>query len=259
MARYAPSIEWYANVALNLVGGYSLIHKFGRNDTVPNGSFAFINLLAFTAWQLSAATTVRVKAGNAEDTFNGDGAREITVQGIDDSFNEVTETIVTAGLSASSVTSTLFWRIHRAWVSSAGVYGAANTAAVIIENGAGGTDLIQIGIGEGQTQFGGFTIPVGHTGLLLSATITVDAGKAADIRMFTRDNIDVTTAPVSSKRLKLYWDGVLGELIYKPQSPSTTINEKSDIWFEAQGGGAGTEVSVDFELLLVDKNREFFR
>ena len=126
------------------VSGFSMLHKFGRNDGVPNGSWEFINLLGFTAWPLSAATTVRVKLGNANDTADGTGAREITVKGIDSNFNEITEAIATAGTSASSNTSASFWRIHRAWVSACGTYGAANTAAVVIENGAGGTDLIQI-------------------------------------------------------------------------------------------------------------------
>lgn len=235
------------------IPGHSIVQKFGRNDSVPNASWAFVNELGFTGWPLSAATTVRIKAGgNAADTAAGLGAQEVTVQGIDDSFNEVTEAIATAGAAASSATSTLFWRVHRAWVSVAGTYGSANTGIVLIENSGGGTDLIRIEAGDGQTQFGGWTVPIGKTAYLLSMHFSVDALKAASIRVFTRDNIDDTTTPFSPKRLKLFFDGVIGQFNYTTNAPGLVINEKADIWVEAFGGGAITEVSTNFELLIVD-------
>ncbi len=245
--------DFLIEVRQGKIPGYSCVHKFGRNDAVPNGSWAFVNLLGFTAWPLSAATTVRIKAGgNAADTAVGAGAREITVQGIDSSFNETSETIATAGASASSATTASFWRVHRAWVSSVGTYGAGNTGDIIVENSVGGTDLIKIATEEGQTQFAAWTVPIGKTAYLLSAHITVDLLKSANIRMLTRDDIDDTTAPMKSKRLKLFFDGVVGFMKYDPNGPNTSIAQKSDIWFEAFGGGALTEMSVDFELLVVD-------
>lgn len=252
-ATRLPTEAFLIEVQKGNVPGHSLVHKFGRNDGVPNATWEFVTLLGHTVWPLSAATTVRIKAGgDGADTAAGAGATEVTVQGIDDNFNEVTEVIATAGASASSATSTSFWRVHRAWVSGVGTYGAANTAAVIIENSAGGTDLIEIEVEEGQTQFAGWTVPIGKTAYLLSAFVTVDGVKAADVKYQTRGSIDVTVAPMKSVRLKKFWDGVLGELFFSPKSPSDEIVAKSDIWFEARGSGGTTEVSVDFELLVVD-------
>jgi hypothetical protein len=57
---------------------------------------------------------------------------------------------------------------------------------------------------------------------------------------------------MKSKRLKLFWDGIDSPLDYRPYSPELSISEKSDIWFEAWGDGAVSQVSIDFELLLVD-------
>ena len=95
-------------------------------------------------------------------------------------------------------------------------------------------------------------VPTGKTAYLLSALVTVDAAKAADIRFCTRENIDDTSAPMSASRVKLFWDGVLGSTAFNPRSPMSPIVAKSDLWWEARGGGAGTEVSADFELLVVD-------
>jgi hypothetical protein len=235
------------------LAGLAVVNKFGRNDAVPNGSWEFVSLLGLTSWPLSAPTAVRIKAGgNAADTAAGAGAREVTVQGIDSDFNEVSEAVATAGAAASLATTISFWRIHRAWVSSAGTYGAANTDDIVVENSGGGTDLIEIAAGEGQTQFGGWTVPVGKTAYLLAAEMRVDSNKSANIRMFTRENIDVVSAPVSSKRIRLFFDGVSGEFHYDPPGTGKLINEKSDIWFEAFGDGGVVEVSCDFTLLVVD-------
>lgn len=235
-----------------------MVQKFGRNGSVPNGTWEFVNLLRFTAWPLSAATTVRIKAGgDAADTAAGAGAREVTVQGIDDSFNETTEAIATAGVVASAATTTSFWRIHRAWVSGIGTYGGANAAAVVIENSGGGTDLIEIGggggvtAGKGQTQFAGWTVPIAKTAYYLGAHIQVDTNKSATVRVYTRADIDDTTAPMKSKRLRDFY-AVKGNFRYAPKAPAVVIPAKSDFWFEASGDGAACAVTVEFELLVVD-------
>jgi len=246
--------DFLIEVAKGNVAGHALVHKFGRNDSIPNGSFAHVSLTPFaTADFRQSAATMRVKAGgNAADSAAGAGAREVTIQGIDSTFAEITEAVATAGASASSATTASFWRVHRAWVSASGTYGAANTAAVVIEDSGGAADMITIGVGEGQTQYAGWTVPLAKTAYLLSVTVTVDASKPADFRMFTRENIDDISAPLSAPRIKLYWDGLTAPLHFSPKSPGSAIAAKSDIWFEAQGGAGGGEVSVDFELLIVD-------
>lgn len=250
---YLGDKDFLAEVAKGNVAGHSLIHKFGRNPAAPNGTWAFVTTLGQTAHALSAATTVRIKAGgDAEDAAAGDNAREITVQGIDSNFAEITEAITTAGASASDATTASFWRVHRAWVSSCGTYGAANLDDVVIENSGGGTDIITIAAGEGQTQDAIWTVPLGKTAYMMGVSVTVDAAKPADIRIFTRADIDDTSAPMESKRLKKYFDGIKGHLPYQPRSPELMIAAKSDIWAEALGDGNATAVAVDIELLVVD-------
>ena len=255
MRIFGDDLEFLVEVEKGGVLGHSMVHKFGRNHGVPSGSWEFVTLLGHTVWPISSDTPVRIKAGNGLDTSTGTAAREIIVQGIDDSFNEVTESIITSGTSPSEITATSFWRVYRAWVSSVGTYGGANSSeAVTIENSTGGTDLIQIGAFEGQSQFSAWTVPINKTAYLLGAHVHVDTNKTADIRLFTRDDIGDTVAPMKSKRLKLYLDGVEGNFMYDPRGPEIRINQKSDIWFEALGDGAVSEVSVDFELLVVDNN-----
>ena len=202
---------------------------------------------------LSGATAVRIKAGgNAADDAAGGGAREIEVTGIDTTLAEVSETITTAGAGASSATSAAFWRPYRLIVTAVGTYTAANTDDIVVENAAGGTDLIMIAAGKGRSQYGRYSVPTGKTAYLLSVHVTVDSGKAANIRMCTRESLTDTSAPVKSVNLRLYWDHITGTFTYVPRSPTFALPALSDIWMEAWGDGAASEVTVDFELLLVD-------
>ena len=239
-----------------LVTGASVVHKFGRNPAVPNGSWEGILTSAAQFVWPTTATTVRVKAsGNAADDGSssplGAGARTVTVQGLDATGAEVSATLTTVGASASASTTQTFLRVYRAWVATAGAYTGTNTGDVVIETTAG-TALIQITAGEGQSQYCAYTIPLGKTGYLASVTVQVDASKAADFRLFTRASMTTITAPFLAKRVKFYWDGVLGAETIKPLTPFQALPALTDIWIEARGGGAITEATADMEIILFD-------
>lgn len=246
------SREWYAEIQKGNVPGHSLVHKFGTNPSVPNGDWAFITNLGQAAHPLSAATTVRVKAGNTNDTAAGTGARSIVIQGIDVAGAEVKETLATSGTSVGDVSSNSYWRVHRAWVEDCGTYGGGNIGEVVIENGAGGTDILSMAATQGQSQDCAFTIPSGYKGYLLSLDATIDASKPADLRLLTRADITNTTPPVKSVRLKNFFDGIQGPFPFKPFSPHGGHTGPTDIWMEARGGGALTEVSADMEILIIE-------
>jgi hypothetical protein len=245
--------DYLIQVKNGLVPGASIVEKFGRNDSVPNGSWAFINLLGFTDFPISSPTTVRIKAGgSANDIAAGSGAREITIQGIDSNGDEVSEVIATNGANVSANSTNSYWRVHRFWVSECGTYGGSNESDIVIENSAGTQDIIKVAAGEGQTQYCVYTIPKGKKGSLLSVHVTVDSNLDADIRIFTREQMTATVAPFQAKRIKKFFDGVNRERTYVPRSPELNIPELTDIWIEARGAGASTQVSGDLELLIED-------
>ena len=246
--------NFFFEIAKGDVQGHSIVHKFGKNNAVANGAWELVSAASAATSFLSAATTVRVKAGDTADSTGNAGARAITVEGLDETGAAVTETIKTNGTSAGTASTTTFLRVFRAYVTadSAGTYGASNTAAVVIENSAGTADLLTIAIEEGQTQYGAYTIPLGKTGYLMSVTLQSDGVKAADFRLMTRADILDTSAPSEPVRIRLYFDGILGQESVQPLSPMLALTENTDIWVEANGSGAQTEVSVDFEIILVD-------
>ncbi len=253
--RFIPSNalkDFRLELARGNVPGKSGIHKFGANPAIPAGNTEDVTFSGVINW-LTAATTVRIKAGgDAADDSGGNGARTITVVGLDENFVDAEEDITTNGTSASTVTTITFIRVFRALVKTVGVYTAANTAAITVENGAGGTDLITIGAGEGQTETSEFTIPAGKTAYLTHFDVTVDATKPADAKMYQRQNADDVSAPFTGKRL------IAG--VFQLEGESTDdfgsyviFPAKTDLWWEATAGaGAASEVSIDYDLILVD-------
>lgn len=245
--------EFYNEVKQGNIPEYSLVHKFGRNDDILNNVWDIVSPSSPSGTFPASGIAVRIKAGgNTADSVSGVGAREITVIGIDTTLQEISETIVTSGVNASLATTVSFWRIYRAFVSDVGTYGEANVNDIIIEDSNGINEMLTIKANEGQTQHGAYSIPFGKTGYLLSVDLTVDSSKAADFRLFVRENFTNTISSISSKQLRLYWGGILGQARYKPVAPGLTLNALSDIWIEARGGGQNTEVSADFEILLKD-------
>lgn len=246
--------DFLIEVQKGKVPGHTHIHEFGSNPTIANGVWELVSLLSGAVTFLTAATTVRIKAGgNVNDTAAGTGARSVRVAGIDDSLADITEDLATAGASASSATSASFWRVHDIYLpdDSMGAYGASNAGNIILENSAGGTDLIEITTGSGRSESAQYTIPTGKTGYLFSAFITVDSTQSADFRMLSRAKFNDTSVPVSPIIVELFWGGISQPFHFDPRAP-LQFAALTDIWFEAEGAGGATAASVDFEILLVD-------
>ena len=257
---YPPvnSPEWWFAVANGDITGVSVVHKFGRHLAVGTGFVPVSVGGAFRTPQVASATTLRVKAGDAIDTAAGDGAREVTLQGLDETGTEVTEALATAGTSASSATTATFIRLYRAWVSASGTYASATAgshqADIVIENGAGGTDWLTIDSTDfprGQSECGVYSVPLGKTAYIANIHISVDSGKTADVVLFHRGGILETSAPYPAMRVKYQAGGVKGLAMLHTGALMGPYPALSDIGFMAKAA-ATSEVDVDFELILID-------
>ena len=245
--------------------GYSVVHKFGDNPSVGT-SFAPVTIGGvYQTPQVGSATTLRVKAGgNANDTAAGSGAREITLIGLDETGEEVAETLATAGASASAATSTTFIRLYRAYVSKSGTYATqsagSHSAAITIENGSGGTDWATISATDfprGQTEIGAYTVPMGCTAWINKCIVSVQSNKTADVLFFQRQGVLQTAAPYDSMRVVIELGGVEGEEIINPDIPFGPFPPGTDIGFMAKAATAA-ECDVDFEIILIydDEHKE---
>lgn len=233
-----------------------VIHKSGRADVGTSYTPICFGGIYRTP-QVGAATTLRVKAGNVNDTAGGSGARRVTLIGINASGEKVTEILTTAGTSASSNSIHSYIRLYRVIVCESGTYATtsvgSHAADVIIENSAGIEDWAILDVTDyprGQSEIAAFTVPEGQTGYITSITISVDSTKSADILLMQRTDILLTSAPYSAMRIIVELGGVSGEEVVNPKSPYGPYAAGTDLIFLGKVTSGTAEADVDFEILL---------
>ena len=255
---YLGTKDFLQEVAKGNVAKHSFVHKFGRNDSVGT-SFEPVTVGGiYPTPQASGAVRLRVKAGgNANDTAAGTGAREITLEGLGTSGQLVSETLATAGASASSGTTTSFIRLFRAYVSASGTYATASAGShsgdIVIEDTSGTSDYATIsssGFPRGATEIGAYSVPDGYTAYLESSFGFTDSSKTTTLLFFQRTNILQTSAPYDAMRVVFEERVEGGEFTIDIDAPLAFVGP-CDIGYMAMVNTGTAEVDVDFELLLV--------
>jgi len=238
-------------IAAGLVDGYKSIHKFGRNPNVgniPETIWMYGGLYSYL--DVGSDSTIYAYSASNDDGPGNDGARTITVQGLDNDFNEIEETITVNGAASTAS----FLRVYRAFVATAGVL-RANDGNVLISTAAsgGGTVLADIGVigsgtttGLGQTQLALYTIPAGKTGYLTTWNIGVaPMNNSVTVTLLARE-LD-GDAPFRTKDIV----DIVGGYTTQNYSIPLRFPEKTDI--EVRGcGDTGSVISSSFDVILVD-------
>ena len=96
----SADIDFYLAVAKGDFTGYSNVSKFGYNPTVGSSDYESIWEGSNAYPWMSAADQLEVLSSSANDTSAGTGARTVELQGLDSSWNLLTETVTMNGTSA---------------------------------------------------------------------------------------------------------------------------------------------------------------
>jgi len=252
--------DFGSELTLGNIPGKSAVHKFGAIIGITSSTVYKPVTLGevYQTPQVSGATTLRVKAGNANDTAAGSGAREVTLQGLDETGAFIEVAVATAGASASTATTETFLRLFRAWVSASGTYATAtagsHAADIVIENGAGGTDwatLDSTAFPKAQTQIAVYSVPLGKQAVVNDYKITTGGNKPVDFIFFQRQNILETAAPYTAMRMILELTQVDTEFSPEFNIPLGPFPALTDIGWMAKGATT-PDVTVDFEIELTD-------
>ena len=244
------------DIARGLAPGCVWSFRYGRNTAIGSAYTPVTRSGFYRTPQATGAVALKVKAGgNANDTANGSGAREITIIGLNSSGDVITETLATAGASASASTSQTFMRLTDAFVSKSGTY-ATQTAgtqagSITIEKAAGSEDwaLIADGtFGKGVAEIGAYTTPRGKSAAIFNVTVSSDADKKANIVMFKRENILETVAPYSPMSLVVEYPQSSG-LIDVGFNPPLYFPPLCDFGFLATVSASTVDVSIGFDMV----------
>ena len=236
---------------LGITGGQRAQRKFGINESVSGGSFEYVTPSGSYTFP-TTAETFRIKAGgNANDTAAGTGARTVELTFLDSSWNEVTETLTTAGASASAATSVTGYRIIRARVKTSGTYGGSNIGKIIIENTTALQAVAEVPIERGTTEQVIYTVPAGFTAYITDVFVSVGSSDSATVEIWHRNDSDIFSAPFGGQHKEWGVSDFSGATKFKFDT-FLKFEEKSDIYALAKRvtGSGSAIVALDFEFIL---------
>jgi len=243
----SAEIDFFLAVSKGDFTGYTKVSKFGRNPGVKSADYESIwdgtNLYPWP----TAAETLSVVSDDADDTSAGTGARTVEIEGLDSSWNVLTETVTMNGLTPV-VTTGLFLRVYRARVVTAGSTGA-NEGTITMTNTTSSNVIAQISVdnsGFGQTLMACYTIPASKTGYLISVNGSSSKDNEHSFRLMARDNT-VSNAAFNTKE---FFNARGGFNLYK-KFAINKYTEKTDLDFQAIAS-ASSAASGGFELILID-------
>jgi len=228
---------YFLQVSRGLIAGHKRVFKFGFNGDIDTNIEDIWDGGGVYTYQSSAVAMTVTSGGGATD--NG---VQVTVQGLDASYNEVSEAVTLAGSGTATTTQT-YLRVYRAFVSGS----QEPTGDITIANG--GTTYAKVLDGEHQTLMALWTVPAGYTAYLLQTDITA----------FTEQNNKFAVVWVQTREL----DGVfrtqdkfaLVENTHHQQyQVPLPIPEKTDIRVRAIGSSssANIELSAGLDIIYIE-------
>jgi hypothetical protein len=140
-----------------------------------------------------APTSARVHnivSTSANDTAAGTGARTILVEGLDSSFNEISETVTLAGLT-NVATANAYTRINSMMIVSAGS-GKTNAGIIRATAQTDGTVTSLISVGYGLSHCGIYTVPNGKTCSILYGYVSALRPSSTSDSMISLQFIGIT-------------------------------------------------------------------
>lgn len=224
-------------ISRGMVKGASFVHKFGAVPSLSTNTTGTVWDKNDTIYPWSIWSTV----GNVHVDLesSSDLNKYVTVIGLDQNYNQISETITLTSLTNNHSSNT-FSRVFRAFVSD----GVSNVGQLSIQKGT--TDVAIITAGYSQTLMSVYTVPAGYTGYLYKGTCSAQAGADGTGNMFVRYFGQDTFRIGHSFEVS----GSGGQYTYDFSFP-IPIPEKSDIDVRITTRTNNGRYTAAFDLLLV--------
>ncbi len=212
---------------------FTKIVQAGHTTTL-NATISDLNDSGNVNWIMpDTATTLSVISTSAEDGVAGDGIQILIIQGLDQDYNEITDTIVMNGLT--EVISSLSFRAVNISIALVGGISGSGAVGVITMSGSGGGGQVfgRYLIGDSTAEVGRYTVPKGMK--YLGTSLVTSGGKNVDAT-YKLEVIIPGFLPVSSGELY-----VSQGINYFPNTTSQFLTEGQS--FKMRGkynsGGSG--------------------
>ena len=240
-------------VALGGAKGQEIFRKFGYLGTVGSTPHLVASLAGqLRPWMPLSGIEIEVVSVDPNDTALGTGAREVTVQGLDENFALQITTVAMNG--TAPVTTGLLWtRVWRAFVSKVGTYRGSNAGTIdISDTESTPNQILDIPADHGQTLTTHYTVPAGKTFLIYDYIIAPEATKSVHFEfLFAPGASDVTAPYPGAQRTLFNYDGV-SSIIHGHFDFPFIIPEFSDVWSTASIAQGNATIFFEYSGLLID-------
>jgi len=228
------SYPYFLQVSRGLVDGHKRIFKFGFNSDIDDSIEDIWDGGGVYTYQGSALAMTATSGGGATD--NG---VQVTIQGLDASYNEVSEAVTLAG-SGSATTTQTYLRVFRAFISGS----QEPTDNIDIDNG--GTTYARISSGHNQTLMALWTVPAGYTAYLLQTDITA----------FTEQNNKFAVAEFQTREQNKVFRtqdkfAIVSTVHHQQYQAPLPIPEKTDMRVRAVGSSSSANIQLSAGLDII--------
>ena len=253
---YEPFIDYHTAIARGLPSITS-VHKFGKQTSLSTTvQMVWSRNTAYT-YLASSSTLIIASDRDTDQTSGATGALTVEVQGVDQSFNSLTEIVTLKGFTGASTTND-FRRVFRVKVLTAGTNGynngritvmpdvAANTFTAAGVPTTTGNVLAQVDSTTNQTLMCTYTVPTTFTAYLTETEISTHITKNVLIDLYVRPKDGVF-------QIKNSWVLNNSSINVDHRIPHK-YSAGSDIEFRAKSSSTNGQVSLAFDMFLVQGN-----
>lgn len=229
--------------------GYRTLYKFGYNPDVDTQEETVWGNSGDYVW-LDSAVTMFVSSTSANDNGTGTGARTILIQGLDEDYNEIEETITLNG-QTQVATQLSYLRIYRSFVTLAGSDEGTSGVIYIGSSGATGgvpntTVYASISIGN-QTQIAAYTVPAGYTLYIDEINFTAAVSQAQKLVHCKFNSRDYESNVFRTRFVQVIQSNQLIQSFKYPQG----FAEKTDLECRVSTDTNNTAIGASFQGVLI--------
>jgi hypothetical protein len=236
------NIPYYLAVAQGLIPNTSQVNIFAFSDSVKTTFYTLWELTGTTQYAFPAsAVTMTLASTSALDNTRA----TILINGIDSSWNLISETIALNGTS-NVTTVNSYLRINNMIMTSTGTGQTTNVGTITAKNSGITYSVISIGVGRSQAAV--YSVPNGYTMYISSINAfngDAPAGNAINYQVKTTNNAQ--TNPVTLTVLQTAWDQRY-QVIRNNPFPYT---QKTDIQWQYSTASGTHSVGLILQGLLV--------
>jgi hypothetical protein len=240
ITQVGTSEPFELQVSRGQITAHYSVYKFGFNPLIQDSEETIWDVGGIYAYPSSAVkmTATSTDGANDEDV-------QVTIQGLDANYNQLSETVTLDGTGVAE-TSGFFLRVFRAFIEGS----QEPSGTINITNAS--TTYARITLGENQTLMCVWTVPAGYTAYLLQKDVTclTEANnKFGTLRLISRK-----IGGVFRTHEKFAVQNAHTELSYSTPLP---FPEKTDIEVRAIGSSSNSALHVSAALDIVYiKNEE---